>query len=42
VFAGLTRALLGDLGAELAGAVVAVGGDGSWQRIDPLPDNAAY
>ena len=42
VFAGLTRAVLGDLGAELAGAVVAVGGDGSWQRIDPLPDNAAY
>ena len=42
VFAGITRAALADLGAELAGAVVAVDGSGGWQRIDPSPGNAAY
>ncbi len=42
VFAGVVRAALADLGAGLAGALVEVGGDGRWQRIDPAPRNAAY
>lgn len=42
VFAGLTRAVLADLGAGLAGALVVVDGDGGWRRFDPGPGNAAY
>jgi NAD(P)-dependent dehydrogenase (short-subunit alcohol dehydrogenase family) len=42
VFAGVTRAVLADLGAELAGSVVAVDSDGRWQKIHQSLRNAAY
>ena len=42
VFAGVTRAALARLGADLTGSVLAVDGDGHWQPIDPSLRNAAY